>query len=81
MAVYIAAGKFNGGTKSLLYFMSALELSLDTAAHAYVDKEDVECVMISDARALGSTREGRMARRQHQLNLLEVTETAEGPFL
>ncbi|GFV26332.1 hypothetical protein TNCV_2715141 [Trichonephila clavipes] len=42
-----------------------------TAAHAYVDKEDVERVMISDSRAHGSTREGRMAQRQYQLDLLE----------
>ncbi|GFU89882.1 hypothetical protein TNCV_4743231 [Trichonephila clavipes] len=55
--------------------MSALGLSLDTADHAYDDKE---CVMISDARAHGSTREGKMARRQHQRGLLEATDTAEG---
>ncbi|GFY66654.1 uncharacterized protein TNIN_394351 [Trichonephila inaurata madagascariensis] len=59
--------------------MSALGLSLGTAAHGYVDKEDSERVMISDARAHGSTREGRMALRQHQLNLLEATDTSEGP--
>ncbi|GFY79294.1 hypothetical protein TNIN_254441, partial [Trichonephila inaurata madagascariensis] len=35
--------------------------------------------MISDTRAHGSTREGRMARRQHQLDLLEAADTAEGP--
>ncbi|XP_015179220.1 PREDICTED: uncharacterized protein LOC107067854 isoform X1 [Polistes dominula] len=78
IAAYIAAGMVNEGTKSLLYFMSALGLSLGTAAHAYVDKEDAERVMISNARAHGSTREGRMARRQHQLDLLEATGTAEG---
>ncbi|GFV09078.1 uncharacterized protein TNCV_1182591 [Trichonephila clavipes] len=33
---------FNEGTKSLLHFMSALELSLGNTAHAYVDKEDAE---------------------------------------
>ncbi|GFY47047.1 uncharacterized protein TNIN_127601 [Trichonephila inaurata madagascariensis] len=49
IAAYIAAGMFNEGTKSLLHFMSALGLPLGTAAHAYVDKEDAECVMISDA--------------------------------
>ncbi|GFS49464.1 hypothetical protein TNCV_2411681 [Trichonephila clavipes] len=37
------------GKKPLLYFTSALGLSLGTVAHAYVDKEDSERVMISDA--------------------------------
>ncbi|GFU33485.1 uncharacterized protein TNCV_1797471 [Trichonephila clavipes] len=66
---------FNEGTKSLLYFMDALVLSLGTAAHAYVDREDAEHVMICDARAHGSTRDGRMARQQQQLDLLEATDT------
>ncbi|GFY44305.1 uncharacterized protein TNIN_369391 [Trichonephila inaurata madagascariensis] len=77
IAAYIAAGKFNEGTKSLLYFMRALRLSLGIAAHACVNKEDAERVMI-DARAHGTMREGRMARRQHQLDL-EATDTAECP--
>ncbi|GFT86907.1 hypothetical protein TNCV_4300451 [Trichonephila clavipes] len=58
--------------------MRALGLSLGTTAHAHVDK-DAKGVMIFDARAHGSTREGRMARRQHQLDLLEATDTAESP--
>ncbi|GFY78426.1 REST corepressor 3 [Trichonephila inaurata madagascariensis] len=45
---------------------------------SYVDKEDAEDG-ISDARAHGSMQEGRMAQRQHQLDLLEATDTAEGP--
>ncbi|GFY59828.1 uncharacterized protein TNIN_353101 [Trichonephila inaurata madagascariensis] len=77
IVAYIAAEMFNEGTKSLLYFMSALGLSLGTAAHAYVDKEGAERVMISDARVHDSTREERMARRQHQLDLLEATHTAD----
>ncbi|GBP04258.1 hypothetical protein EVAR_70545_1 [Eumeta japonica] len=31
-------------------------------------------------RAHGNTREGRMALRQHQLDLLEANDTAEGPY-
>ncbi|GFY59059.1 uncharacterized protein TNIN_487991 [Trichonephila inaurata madagascariensis] len=71
---------FNEGTESLLYFMSALGISLGTAVHAYVDQEDAQHVMISNARAHGSMREGRMSRRQHQLDLLEATDTTEGPY-
>ncbi|GFX10296.1 uncharacterized protein TNCV_1866911 [Trichonephila clavipes] len=62
IAAYIAAGMFNEGTKSLLYFMIALGLSLGTTVHAYVDQENAEHVMISNARAHESTREGRMAQ-------------------
>ncbi|XP_015187388.1 PREDICTED: uncharacterized protein LOC107072161 isoform X3 [Polistes dominula] len=42
------------------------------------NEEDAERVMIFDVRAHRSTRERRMARRQHQLDLLEATDTAEG---
>ncbi|GBO98946.1 hypothetical protein EVAR_39165_1, partial [Eumeta japonica] len=69
---------FNKGTKSLLYFIRALGVSLRTATHAYVEKEDAQRVMISVARTHGSMREGRMARQQHQLDLLEANDTAEG---
>ncbi|GFY38292.1 hypothetical protein TNIN_326851 [Trichonephila inaurata madagascariensis] len=58
--------------------MSALGHSLGTVAHAYADKEDAKRVKISAARAHGSTREGRMDRRQLHLNLLEATDAAEG---
>lgn len=76
---YIAAATYNEGTTSLLHMMSALGLSLGTSAHNYAEKEDAERVMISNARALGSTREERMARRQHQLDLLEARDPAQGP--
>ena len=46
--------------------------------HSYDEKEDEKRVSISDLRARESTREGRMARRQHQLELLEAAESAEG---
>lgn len=79
IAAYFAAATYNEGTTSLLHIMSALGLSLGTAAHDYAQKEDEERVMISDARALGSTREERMARRQHQLDLLEAKDPTQGP--
>ncbi|GFY67106.1 hypothetical protein TNIN_486551 [Trichonephila inaurata madagascariensis] len=59
--------------------MNALGLSSGTAAHAYIDKEDAERMVISDARAHESTREGRMARRQHHMDLLKAADTTEGP--
>ncbi|KAI4489725.1 hypothetical protein M0804_003907 [Polistes exclamans] len=67
-----------GCKTSLLYYMSAMGLSLGPNAHSFVSKEDAERISISDARAQGSTREGRMARRQQQLNILEANDEAEG---
>ncbi|KAI4476879.1 hypothetical protein M0804_013206 [Polistes exclamans] len=49
-------------------------------AHFFVSKEDAERISISDARAQDSTSEGRMARRQQQLNILEANDEAEGSF-
>ncbi|GFU80065.1 hypothetical protein TNCV_579451 [Trichonephila clavipes] len=43
------------------------------------DKEDAESAKISDARAHGRMLEGRMARQQEHLDLLEATDTAESP--
>ncbi|KAI4474193.1 hypothetical protein M0804_014971 [Polistes exclamans] len=78
IAANIAAGVFNEGKTSLLYYMSSMGLSLGPNAHSFVSKEDAERISISDARAQGSTRERRMARRQQQLNILEANDEAEG---
>ncbi|KAI4476148.1 hypothetical protein M0804_013811 [Polistes exclamans] len=79
ITVFAAISEYVQCTTSLLHIISALGLSLGTAAHDYAQKEDAERVMISDARALGSTREERMARRQHQLDLLEAKDPTQGP--
>ncbi|KAI4476046.1 hypothetical protein M0804_013915 [Polistes exclamans] len=55
-----------------------LEENCGPNAHSFMSKEDAERISISDARAQGSTREGRMARRQQQLNILEANDEAEG---
>ena len=78
MAAYIATSMFNEGTASLLYYMSAMGLSLGPNAYLYAQKEDAERVTISDRRAQESTREERMVCRQHQIELLEAAEGMEG---
>ncbi|XP_054088254.1 uncharacterized protein LOC128922302 [Zeugodacus cucurbitae] len=77
-AAYIAAGIFNEGMASLLYYMNAIGITIGPNAHSYAEKEDEKRVSISDLRARESTRDGRMARRQYQLELLQVAESAEG---
>lgn len=74
LAAYIAAGIFNEGTTSLLYYVNAICISLGFNAHSYAEKEDTQHVMTSDQRAHESTRQGRMIRRQQQLELLEAAE-------
>ena len=78
MAAYIAVGISNEGLTSFLYYMSAMGLSLEPHAHLYAQKEDAQCVTISDRRAQESTREGKMICRQHQIELLEAAEGMEG---
>ncbi|CAH2093525.1 unnamed protein product [Euphydryas editha] len=78
IAAYIAAGTFYEGMASLLYYMQAMGITLGPNAHSYAEKEDEKRVNISNIRARASTRDGRMARRQHQLELLEAAEASEG---
>ncbi|XP_057333353.1 uncharacterized protein LOC130672687 [Microplitis mediator] len=59
-------------------YMSAMGLSLGPNVHSYASKDDAERISISDAISQGSTREGRMARRQQQLNILEENDEADG---
>ncbi|GBP42602.1 hypothetical protein EVAR_87153_1 [Eumeta japonica] len=54
IAAYIAAGMFNEDTKTLLYFMSPLGVSLGTAVYAYVKKESAQRVTMSEARDMGT---------------------------
>ncbi|XP_074098848.1 uncharacterized protein LOC141527326 [Cotesia typhae] len=54
-----------------------VEIAVNIAAGVF-NEEDAERISILDARAPGSTREGRMARRQQQLNILEANDEAEG---
>lgn len=78
IAAYIAAGIFNEGTTSLLYYMNAMGIPLGPNAHSYAEREDAQRVTISNRRSHESTREGRMVRRQHQLDLLEAAVEAKG---
>ncbi|KAK0177232.1 hypothetical protein PV328_001308 [Microctonus aethiopoides] len=74
VVAHIAAGMFNEGAISLLYFMNAMGISIGPAAHTYVEKADADRIMISNSRTHGNTHEGRMARRQSQLDLLEAAD-------
>ena len=53
-------------------------VSVGANAHEYAQKEDEERVTISDHRTQEATWEGRMARRHHQIEVLEAAEGMEG---
>ena len=72
IAAYIAACLFNEDASSLLYMMNAMGVTFGPSFHLYAQKKDVNRISISEQRAHESTREGRMVRRQHQIQLLEA---------
>lgn len=77
IAAYIAAGMFNEGAKSLLFFMNAIGVNCGHNAHSYVKKIDEARIAVAEKRAAESTREGRMKRRQQQIEFLEAASTVE----
>lgn len=77
LAVYLAFGLFNKGSKSLLFYLNSIGMSCRHNAHEYVDKIDEARIALTEKRSAESTREGRMLRRQHQISVLEVASSAE----
>ncbi|XP_067210342.1 uncharacterized protein [Linepithema humile] len=78
MGAHIAIYTFNEGFQGLLAIMNAIGISCGLSAHHYAEKEDATRIKLSNKRAEENTREGRMRRRQHQINILEAAEEAEG---
>ncbi|XP_046737741.1 uncharacterized protein LOC124406385 [Diprion similis] len=77
LAAYIAAGLFNEGSKSLLFYLNSIGVSCGRNAHEYADKMDEARIALAERRAAESTREGRMLRRQYQISLLQAASSAE----
>jgi len=77
IAAYVAACTFNEGAEALLTILYAMGVSLGRYAHLYAQGEDEKRVYIAEKRAHQNTREERMLRRQHQIDILEAASTAE----
>lgn len=77
LAAYIATSVFNVGMNSLLIIMNTLGLNCGPNSHRYAEKTDAVRVKVADKRANDNTREGRMRRRQQQIDILEASRTAE----
>ncbi|XP_036148055.1 uncharacterized protein LOC118647367 [Monomorium pharaonis] len=77
LAAYTSACIFNEGSKTLLQMFEAMGVHSGPNAHQYVITEDANRMRIADDRALQSTREARMLRRQQQLDILEASTSGE----
>ncbi|XP_044581671.1 uncharacterized protein LOC123263182 [Cotesia glomerata] len=77
IAAYIATYIFNEGTNSLLMIMDTLGLNCGSNSHRYAEKLDAARVKVADQRVNDNTREGRMLRRQQQIDVLETSTMAE----
>ncbi|XP_067205402.1 uncharacterized protein [Linepithema humile] len=78
IAGYIATCTFNEGMKGILTIMNTIGISCGPNAHNYAEKEDAARIQLSNKRAHENTREGRMLRRQRQIDILEAAVSAEG---
>ena len=78
LAAYTAAGIFNEGSHSLLFFPKfIIWVNLGHNAHTYTEKTDAARISLSDRREAQSTHEGRLLRRQQQIVFLESETSAE----
>lgn len=76
LAANIAACVFNKGSQAILEIYTALGIQNGPNAHRYVELEDLVRIQTADRRTQQATREDRMARRQHQLDILEATTSS-----
>ena len=76
LATFVATCIFNEGTKSLLHIMNELGMEIGRNCHQYTVTEDERRISQADVRAMESTKEARLARRQSQI----VKETTEDTF-
>jgi len=78
IAAYAAACIFNEGNVAILKMLETLGVSCGHHAHAYIAKADEQRISIAEQRALNTSKEERIARRQSQKDHLEHVTDAEG---
>ncbi|CAK9796699.1 hypothetical protein ANTQUA_LOCUS851 [Anthophora quadrimaculata] len=78
IAAYTPACIFNESNIACLRIFEALSVLCGQNAHRYVIREDEFRITIAEQRAQDATREGRMTRRQRQLDYLELIADEEG---
>lgn len=78
LAANISACMFNEGFESVLQMYEVMGIHCGPNIHLYAVTEDTTRITTADRRTQEATREGRMLRRQHQMDILEASTSAEG---
>ncbi|XP_071572857.1 uncharacterized protein [Temnothorax nylanderi] len=77
IAALLATCMFNNGISSLLQIMNTLGISVGTHAHLYAAKEDDRRIGQAEIRAQEQSKEGRLRRRQQNLDDFGILATVE----
>lgn len=80
IAAYTAACMFNNGATSLLQIMNVMGISIGPNAHLYASCEDDRRIAQAEVRAQEQTKEGRLRRRQQNLEDMGVPSTSENLY-
>lgn len=77
IAAHTAACIFNEGQTSILKMFEAMGVPCGSNSHEYVAQQDERRISTAELRAQDATRAGRMASRQHQIDILEAASSAD----
>jgi len=77
IAAFLATCTFNNGDTSLLEIMNVLGISVGPGAHLYVVQEDETRIAKAELQAQEQTKEGRIRRRQQNLENMNIPSTVE----
>ncbi|XP_014469587.1 PREDICTED: uncharacterized protein LOC106741784 isoform X2 [Dinoponera quadriceps] len=77
IAVFLATCMFNNGVTSLLEIMNVLGISVGSGAHLYAAEEDETRIVKAELQAQEQTKEGRIWRRQQNLEEMNIPLTEE----
>lgn len=77
IAAFLATCTFNNGVTSLLEIMNVLGISVGSGAHLYAAQEDETRIAKAELQAQEQTKEGRIRRRQQNLENMNIPSTVE----
>ncbi|XP_014478531.1 PREDICTED: uncharacterized protein LOC106746440 [Dinoponera quadriceps] len=81
IAVFLATYMFNNGVTLLLEIMNVLGISVGSGTHLYAAEEDETRIAKAELQAQEQTKEGRIRRRQQNLEEINIPLTEEDPTL
>lgn len=71
---------FNNGVTSLLQIMNVMGISVGPSAHLYAAYEGDRRIAQAEVRAQEQSKEGRLRRRQQNLNDMSIPSTSENLY-